>query len=116
MRTKGNVAEKVATDYLIQQGLTLVTHNFHSRQGEIDMIMMDNNTVVFVEVKYRQQSAYGHANEMVSITKQQKIRHTASFYLQQQQLNVYNTPCRFDVVAIEGNLLNPQIQWLKNAF
>ena len=48
--------------------------------------------------------------------KQQKVRKTAAFYLQQLGLNEYNTPCRFDVVALQGEINNLEINWLKNAF
>jgi putative endonuclease len=116
MRDKGLLTEHFAATYLIKQQLVLITKNFSIRQGEIDLIMRDKNTLVFVEVKYRKQTQYGRAVEAVSYAKQLKIKKCAAYYLQQQGLNIYNTDCRFDIVGLEGDITNPQITWLKNAF
>lgn len=78
--------------------------------------MLDGKTYVFVEVKYRKKSNYGGSLMAISHNKQKKIRFCAKFYLQKKQLNEYNTPCRFDVVALEGDIQKPKIDWLKNAF
>lgn len=107
--------EAKARNYLEQQKLTLIAANFHSRQGEIDLIMKEAETLVFVEVKYRKTKNFGGAISAVSISKQEKIRRTAAFFLQQQGLNAYNTACRFDIIAIEGGN-TPELIWLKNAF
>ncbi|MDO6425854.1 YraN family protein [Thalassotalea sp. 1_MG-2023] len=113
--TSGQHWESKALEYLEKQQLIFVTANFHSRQGEIDLIMKEGNCVVFVEVKYRKNKAFGGAISAVSISKQEKIRRTAAFFLQQQGLNAYNTACRFDIIAIEGGNI-PEFIWLKNAF
>jgi len=120
-RKVGQIAEELASRYLVSQGLTYLGKNFHNRQGEIDLIMKDRNTIVFVEVKYRKNNNFGGAIAAIPYKKQQKIRQCAKFYLQRSQINEYNTPCRFDVVAVEGDLNEstqtvPQITWLKNAF
>lgn len=112
---KGNYWESYAENYLCQQGLTKVTSNFRAKVGEIDLIMKDQGTTVFIEVKFRKSPLFGGAISAVSISKQQKITKTAAIFLQQQGLNAYNTDCRFDIVAIEGEN-NPEIIWLKNAF
>lgn len=112
----GDCWELYAERYLITKGLILCEKNFHCRQGEIDLIMKDNDCIVFVEVKYRKNNHFGGAIAAVTNKKQQKIIKTATFFLQQQNLNEYNTACRFDIVAIEGDANNPNIQWLKNAF
>lgn len=112
----GKQAEKLACNYLAQQGLKLVTRNYHSRQGEIDLIMKDQSTLVFIEVKYRQSQGFGGAISAITATKQEKIKQCATFYLQQSGFNEYNTACRFDAVIIEGSIDNPTINWLKNAF
>jgi len=114
----GQVNEDIASQYLMQHGLKFLTKNFHSRQGEIDLIMQDQQTLVFIEVKYRKNNNFGGAISAVPYKKQQKIRQTATFYLQQHELNAYNTPCRFDVIAMQGqgNTQAPDITWLKNAF
>jgi len=116
MRNKGFETEQLAANYLTAQQLQLITQNFFNRRGEIDLIMRDQGTLVFIEVKYRSNNQFGHAVEAVSYQKQQKIKQCATFYMQQQGLNAYNTDCRFDIVGIEGDLQQPKIIWLKNAF
>ncbi|MCH2055226.1 MAG: YraN family protein [Thalassotalea sp.] len=112
----GDSTEALAANYLKAQGLTLATQNYSSKYGEIDLICQDGQTWVFVEVKYRRSAAYGGAISTISTAKQQKLKHCASFYLQLKGINEYNTSCRFDVVALQGDLTQPQITWLKNAF
>ena len=112
----GAVTEQFAKQYLIQQGLTFVDENIHCRQGEIDLIMKDDDLLIFIEVKYRKNSHFGGAIAAVSNVKQNKIKHSATFYLHKMNLNEYNTPCRFDVIALEGDINQPQVTWLKNAF
>ena len=114
--TTGKNSEQLAAHYLTQQGLKLHTSNFQNRRGEIDLIMTENDIWVFVEVKYRKNSHFGGAIAAISIKKQQKIKQCAAFYLQQAGLNEYNTPCRFDAIAMQGDINNPEITWLKNAF
>jgi len=115
-RETGNITELFAAKYLVKQGLIIQDKNLYSRMGEIDIIMKDGDTFVFVEVKYRASTLFGGAISTISTKKQQKIRKTAAFYLQQCGLNEYNTPCRFDVIALQGNINNLDITWLKNAF
>ncbi|MDH3354766.1 MAG: YraN family protein [Chromatiales bacterium] len=106
----GHDAETAAINYLQQQGLTLTERNYHCRRGEIDIIMDDADTLVFVEVKYRQSPRFGSASEMVTPQKQKKIITTALHYLQQNKLE---QACRFDVVAISPDT---GVEWIKSAF
>ena len=115
-RETGQTTEQFAATYLAQNGLELVTRNFHCKLGELDLIMKDNDTLVFIEVKYRRSNNFGGAISAITTTKQQKIHKTASFYLQKCGLNEYTTPCRFDVIALQGNIKAPQVSWLKNVF
>ncbi len=112
----GSTTEHYAAQYLLSQGLQEFTRNFRNRQGEIDLIMKDGATWVFVEVKYRKNDSFGGPLAAISYNKQQKIKHCAEFFLQQNNLNEYNTQCRFDVVGLLGDLHQPKITWLKNAF
>ncbi len=110
----GDHAEQLACVFLQQQGLQLVTRNYRCRGGEIDLIMRDDDSLVFVEVRYRQRTAFGTPAETVSASKQARIIHCANCYLAQQR--AWNQPARFDVVCIEGSLQRRCIEWLQNAF
>jgi putative endonuclease len=112
----GKITEQLAADFLAKQGLLLQASNFHNRGGELDLVMTEADTWVFVEVKYRRSNSFGGAISAISSQKQQKIRQCAAYYLQQAGLNEYNTSCRFDVIALQGDITNPEVTWLKNAF
>lgn len=109
---KGRQAETAACHYLQQHGLILITKNFRCRLGEIDLIMRDQDTLVFIEVRYRHRSDYGSSAESINLSKRKKLLRTAEYYLLQQQL-VDRVPCRFDVLAISHHT---QIEWIKDAF
>lgn len=114
-REIGQLAENAALDYLISHGLKLITRNFTCRSGEIDLIMLDNKHLVFVEVRYRQPSRYGTAIESITPYKQEKIKRAAQYYLLRQHL-LETQACRFDIIAITQCINGPQFEWLKNAF
>lgn len=111
-RSKGQYYEQQARYFLEQQGLLFVQANYRCRQGEIDLIMREHQTLVFVEVRYRASRDYGGALSSVTPAKQQKIRHTARYFLLNQQINEAHQACRFDVVSYDDG----QGSWLKNAF
>ena len=111
-RERGGRAEQYALDYLTSQGLKLLTRNFLCRMGEIDLIMMHNKHLVFVEVRYRKNSRYGSPAATISHTKQRRLTRTANFYLQQHG---HDIPCRFDVVAIVSEP-EVKVEWIQNAF
>lgn len=114
----GIQAEKLAATFLASHGLKLVTQNYHCRFGEIDLIMRDAKTLVFVEVKQRSSSQFGGAVASITPQKQQKIILTAQHFLQTQKLG--DMPCRFDAILMQGVSLKPtdlqQIEWIRNAF
>lgn len=111
---RGNRAENLALKHLRKAGLKLIERNFSSRYGEIDLIMQDNDYLVFVEVRYRKNQNFGGALESVDQRKQNKLRLTAQYYLQKNKRTDY--PCRFDILCVAGNLMSPQIEWIENAF
>jgi len=115
--SKGKAAEEIACSHLKKHGLKLIDKNFYSRYGEIDLIMQDQDTLVFVEVRYRKNLDYGGALESVTPSKQKKIQTTALYYIQKKG-GEYNS--RFDVVALTGNDINNKnklsIEWIQNAF
>jgi len=109
----GKDAEDHACRYLQARGLQLVQRNYHSRRGEIDLVMQDRDSLVFVEVRYRRQSRFGSAAESVDRHKQSKLIACASHYLQAFP-GIARQPCRFDVVSIGAN--QDSIKWIRNAF
>ncbi len=101
----------MAARYLQSQGARIVECNFHSRRGEIDLIMWESGYLVFVEVKYRRSEKAGNPAEAVTLQKQRRICQTAQYYLYTRHIP-QNTPVRYDVVAICGD----EITWHRNAF
>jgi putative endonuclease len=108
-QARGAAAEDRAAAYLTQQGLKLVTRNFRCRGGEIDLIMRDGASLVFVEVRSRARADFGGAAASITATKQARIILAARHYLAQHRVDA---PCRFDAVLIQAG----QLQWLRAAF
>lgn len=106
----GQSAESRAEAFLQSHGLKLLARNWRCRFGEIDLVMRDGDTLVFVEVRLRSRSDFGGAAASITPAKQKKLLATA-----RQYLTTLKTlpPCRFDVVAIQGTA---QPDWLRNAF
>jgi putative endonuclease len=111
----GKQAEEHACNYLIKNGLKLQEKNFHCRLGEIDLIMQDNDFLVFIEVRFRQNQKFGDAIETVVFAKQQRIINAAHYYLQKKRL-YDQLPCRFDVVALTKIKETFDANWIQNAF
>ncbi len=106
----GNMGEAVAKNYLIKQGCEIIENNFHSRYGEIDIIAKDQDSLIFVEVKYRKNERFATAAESITPSKQEKMRLTIETYLQKYPTN---RPLRIDLITIIG--YEPfKITWLKN--
>ena len=112
----GKDAELHALDYLQQQGLRLLAQNWLCKRGELDLVMLDGDTVVFVEVRYRQHAQWGGALASIDARKRQKLILAAQFFLQKEH-HWADRPCRFDVVAMESTPSGTaDLTWLKNAF
>jgi len=111
----GEYAESISRDYLQQQGLKILQHNYSCQRGEIDIIAREGKTTVFVEVRYRKTTQYGFAEETINIKKQQKLQFTAQTWLQKNK-RANLGPSRFDVIAITGEPVMQNIRWIKNAF
>ena len=99
----GSRYEKQAAAFLKQQGLYIKARNFRCRSGEIDLIARDGRYLVFVEVKYRHTSGSGGASAAVNYKKQKMISRASLFYLVRYGYPE-DTPCRFDVVAIDETI------------
>ena len=126
----GEQSEAMAKKYLEQQGLIYVTQNFLCRRGEIDLIMKDEDQLVFVEVRYRSRDNHGTAAETITRKKRRKIILAAQYYLHKNQLTE-KVSCRFDIVTTgnstktchngaclntSGTMGSGEVRWLKNAF
>ena len=109
-KAQGDAAEARACAFLEQQGLRLITAQFRCKVGEIDLIMEDQGTLVFVEVRQRRSARYGGAAASIHGRKQRRILAAAAFYL---QIHGGNRPARLDVVAIEAD---DRLNWIPNAF
>ena len=120
MRSKRNIGqqyENLAADYLGKHGCQIIARNFHCQRGEIDLVVQENWTVVFVEVKYRTNKKFGSAISMVTAAKQRKLIYTAQIFLQNNS-KLSSLDARFDVVGItpsaNGNEL--EYEWIRGAF
>jgi len=118
MNTKlvGKWGEEQAAKYLQKRGMKLLSAGYRTRFGELDLVMEDRKTVVFVEVKLRRSDAFAPAMEHVDRHKQQRLRTTAELWLSQHDPEV---SCRFDVVEVyapEGEKGPVTIRHIENAF
>lgn len=112
-RSTGQYYEAAAERHLSACGLSLIERNFLTKGGELDLIMRDGPTIVFVEVRYRNNQTFGHAAETVTYRKMQKLQKAANIWLMKQGMSIDSTDFRFDVVAIHQQ--GHQIEWIKNA-
>ena len=119
-RLHGAQVEAAARAYLLRAGLRDVAANANFRLGELDLVMLDGSgtgpdTLVFVEVRYRRHSGFGGGAMSVDAAKRRKLVRAA-----QQFLLVHpryaDAPCRFDVIAAEGDPGAPRLTWLRDAF
>lgn len=110
-RSKGMVYEEQALKYLKQQGLKLIHQNFHSRFGEIDLIMLHQNTLCFIEVKYRKSNLYGGTAYSIPLSKQQKLTQTAlQFISSHKKYQQHNF--RFDAFFIAPSITQQELNYL----
>jgi putative endonuclease len=108
----GARAEQHAAEFLQRRGLTLLHHNYRCRHGEIDLIMRDGATLVFVEVRLRSRSDFGGAAASIDAAKQGRLVRTAQHYLSALR---HVPPCRFDAVLLH-TAEGAGVEWIRNAF
>jgi len=115
-RLLGDRGERLAAKYLRRQGYKILARQYTSRYGEIDLIALDGECIVFVEVKTRRSAVAGHPFEAVTFAKQKKLTTLALNYLKRQGLLEY--PARFDVVTVLwlADSQQPEIEHIRNAF
>lgn len=110
----GDRGEEAALRYLLREGYTLVERNYRTRFGEVDLILRDGDTLVFVEVKLRRNAAFGSPLEAVTARKQQTIRALAEGYIAEKDLD--SQEVRFDVVGLLAGTGSIEIEHLRDAF
>ena len=111
----GKKGEILASDFLKENGYTILTRNYRRRSGEIDIIAMQGDYLVFIEVKTRTGTSHGHPLEAITPRKQRQISKVAQCYLAEK--NLFDTAARFDVVSIVmSRNYQPQVEIITNAF
>lgn len=108
--TKGKLYEKFAIEYLLKKDYKILYQNYKNIYGEIDIVALLQDYIIFVEVKYRKTSKFGLPKEAVNFKKQTKIKNVALFFI--EQYNITDKNFRFDVIEI----LDKNITHIENAF
>lgn len=115
MNRLGEAYERIACQHLEDAGLNLLARNFGTRHGELDLVMRERDTLVFVEVRYRAGSSFGGSAASITAGKRTRLATAAEQY-RQAHPRLAHLPCRFDVVAMSGPAASPRIDWLRGAF
>jgi putative endonuclease len=110
----GRRGERAAEKYLRRIGYRIVARNFRAAGAEIDIVAMDRETIVFVEVKTRQNFSAGAPEEAVDLRKQTRMRRAAAAFTRRYRADDYDM--RFDIVAIDASGERLEIELLRNAF
>jgi len=110
----GMAGEEVARRWLVTRGLTVVTQGFRARMGEIDLVALDGDVVVFVEVKTRTNDGFGRPAEAVTRVKRSRLTRTAALFLARSGWG--DRPCRFDVVEVEPRGARWHLSHIPDAF
>lgn len=110
----GREGERIAERFLTKKGYKLVERNYRCAAGELDLIVLDQRVIVFVEVKTRTGMGYGTALEAVEARKQRKMIYAAQFFLNAKKLT--QREARFDVIGISWPGTEPQVEHIENAF
>lgn len=112
-RMLGQRGERRAESFLRGKGLKTVTRNWHCRHGEIDLVMVDDDELVFVEVRSRTPGRFGDGVDTVDRSKRGKLIRAADSYLARHG-RWRDVPCRFDVIGIDR--AGETIDWIRHAF
>lgn len=112
---RGRAAEAAALAWLCRRGLRPVCSNYRTAAGEIDLIVRDGETLVFVEVRSRTHREFMHPLETIDERKRMRIIRASEQYLQQYP-PAEHTPCRFDVITLSGPAGAHEIEWIRDAF
>lgn len=114
-QARGQTAEALAASHLIRHGVTVIARNVRCRGGEIDLIGLHRDSVVFAEVRLRGNARYGGAAASITATKRRRIIVAAQWWLAGGGRRYAALPCRFDAVLLH-ELDADRIEWLQGAF
>ena len=113
---RGMAAERLAAEYLQVRGVKILARNLRCKAGELDLVGLDNESLIIVEVRQREGSEFGGALASVTWAKQRKIIHATQYFLR-RQVHWLNFSMRFDVIAVHGLPDGAhRIEWVKDAF
>lgn len=117
-RARGFAVEAAAREHLLAAGLRPLAGNVAFRSGELDLVMQDRDALgellVFVEVRFRADDAFGGGAASVDAGKRRKLLRAAALFLHRNRL--HDMPCRFDVVEASGDPGQPRLNWIRDAF
>ncbi len=113
-KDKGKIGEEIAVKFLIKKGFKILRRNYRYGKGEIDIIAMDGDKLIFVEVKTRTSDKFGVPEDSVTIKKRKQLRKIAEAFLQTNEIEF--SECRFDVIGIIMKKGKLEINHIENAF
>lgn len=114
-RSVGQRGEDAAARFLEERGLRLLERNYRCRGGEVDLVMLEERTLVLVEVRLRSSADFGGAAASVGPRKQRRFA-LAARHLLMTRPAYRDLPMRFDVVALQGGADGPRVEWIRDAF
>ena len=109
----GKKGEELVEKYLVKNNYTIICKNFYTRKGEIDIIAIKDNMLIFIEVKTRTNYNYGNPCMAVNSKKKKHIKYAAKVFLYLNE-NMKNYEMRFDVIEVMINYKNSKINHIKN--
>jgi putative endonuclease len=110
----GADGEKVAEEFLRRRRYTIVERNYRCRAGEVDLVALDGDTIVFIEVKTRRSEGFGTPLDAVDLRKQRQVCRAAQQFLVERRL--HDRPARFDVVGVWWENGRPMCELVRGAF
>ncbi len=114
-RSRGKEAENIACKFIKRHGLKVIKKNFRSKFGEIDIIALDKNTLVFLEVRSVSSLKFGLPEESITSSKKRKLVNTAQVFIKNNE-TMKKYSYRFDFIGIVWKTDKPDIKWIKNVF
>ena len=114
-RSIGDENESLACKFIEDKGGRILERNFRCKMGEIDIIARDGPYLCFIEVKFRKDSSFGDPSEAVNYSKRRRISNVSRFYLYSKHIS-FDSPIRYDVIAVSASEDMLTFDWIKNAF